>query len=203
MKSKNLFKGKKKQYKKIPREEKNFNYKKVGSKNKRKIICYSFILLLYTFMIVCITSFINKKGNSSGSIKTENIETKIEKLKYLTNNDKTSYEGAKKCLEKDPDEQLCIYQFICPKEVINKNKILMGNIQDGSYVMLDDFKNIKIAYSIGIGKKFNLIKLLQTKELMYICMIIQLKNYLMKMKNFIGKKLELEVMLIELIIFKL
>ena len=71
-------------------------------------------------------------------------------MKFLTNNEKDLYEGALKCLEKDPDEQLCIYQFICPKEVINKTRILIGTIHDGSYVMLNDFKNIKIAYSIGI-----------------------------------------------------
>ena len=164
MKSKNLFKGKNKQYKKIPKEEKSFNYKRVVSKNKSKIICYSFILLLYTFMIICITSFIcltyfvNKKGNLS-----ETIETKIKILKYLTNNDKAFYEGVKNCLEKDPDEQLCLYQFICPKEVINKKRILMGNIYDGSYVLLDDFKDIKIAYSIGIGKKIQFDKALADK----------------------------------------
>jgi hypothetical protein len=51
----------------------------------------------------------------------------------------------------NPDEEKCIYQFLCPKEVVNKTKVLMGYRGDGSYVMLDDFENIKIAYSIGIG----------------------------------------------------
>ena len=101
-------------------------------------------------MIICITNFINKKANSSRETKINNIEKKLTELKSLTNNDKTLYEGAQNCLEKDPDEQLCLYQFICPKEVVNKKRILMGNLHDGSYVMLDDFENIKIAYSIGI-----------------------------------------------------
>ena len=39
----------------------------------------------------------------------------------------------------------------------------MGNIYDGSYVILDDFKNIKIAYSIGIGKKIQFDKALADK----------------------------------------
>ena len=69
----------------------------------------------------------------------------------MTLNDKALYEGAKICLEKNPDEELCIYQFLCPKEVKGKTRILLGEIKDGSYVMLDDFENIKIAYSIGIN----------------------------------------------------
>ena len=76
-------------------------------------------------MIICITSFINRKNNSSNKEtknNNNNIEAKIAKLKYLTNDNKTLYEGAQKCIEKDPDEQLCLYQFICPKEVISKKK---------------------------------------------------------------------------------
>ena len=74
----------------------------------------------------------------------------IDKLKLLTYNDISEYEGAKNCLENNPDQQMCIYQFICPKEVKGKKRILMGDKNDGSYVLLDDFENIKIAYSIGI-----------------------------------------------------
>ena len=163
MKINHLFKEKKKRYKKIPKEEKSFNYKRKGSKNKRKIICFSFVLILYTLIVIYITSFMIKKGNSSWSTEIKNIENKIKILKYLTNNDKTFYEGAKNCLEKDPDEQLCIYQFLCPKEVINKKRILIGNHEDGSYVMLDDFKNIKIAYSIGIDGLIQFDKALADK----------------------------------------
>ena len=39
----------------------------------------------------------------------------------MTLNDKALYEGAKVCLEKNPDEELCIYQFLFPKEVKNQN----------------------------------------------------------------------------------
>ena len=104
-----------------------------------------------------------KKVNSSSSTEIKNIEDKIKIFKYLTNNDKTFYEGAKNCLEKDPDEQLCIYQFLCPKEIIKKKRILMGNHEDGSYVMLDDFENIKIAYSIGIDGVIQFDKALADK----------------------------------------
>ena len=92
---------------------------------------------------------IRKKNKKKAS--TYEINSKIEQLKILTNNDKNLYDGAKKCLERNPDEQLCFYQFLCPKEVVGRNRILMGKRGDGSYVMLDDFENIKIAYSIGIA----------------------------------------------------
>ena len=84
-------------------------------------------------------------------------------MKQLTNNEQAAYEGAQKCLEKDPDEQLCLYQFFCPKEVINKKRILMGNIHDGSYVKLYDFENINIAYSLGINGEIQFDKALAVK----------------------------------------
>jgi hypothetical protein len=49
------------------------------------------------------------------------------------------------------DNQYCIYQFIFPKKVVGKNRILLGEKRDGCYVLLDDFKGIKIAYSFGIS----------------------------------------------------
>ncbi len=57
----------------------------------------------------------------------------------------------KNCLLNNPDEQLCIYHLIAPKKVIGKNRILLGTKSDGCYVLLDDFKDIKIAYSFGIA----------------------------------------------------
>ena len=39
----------------------------------------------------------------------------------------------------------------------------MGNIHDGSYVMLDDFENIKIAYSLGIDGEIQFDKALADK----------------------------------------
>ena len=55
------------------------------------------------------------------------------------------------CLLNHPDELFCFYHFIYSKKVIGKNKILLGKKSDGCYVLLDDFENIKIAYSFGIS----------------------------------------------------
>lgn len=40
---------------------------------------------------------------------------------------------------------------MAPKKVVGKNRILLGGKTDGSYVFLDDFDKIKIAYSFGIS----------------------------------------------------
>jgi hypothetical protein len=57
------------------------------------------------------------------------------------------------CLLNGPDKLFCFYHFIYPKKVIGKKRILLGKKTDGCYVLLDDFKNIKIAYSFGISNK--------------------------------------------------
>ena len=83
------------------------------------------------------------------------ISEKINLLKMMTNNDENEYKGIKNCLENDPDKLECIYHLMNTKEVIGKKRILLGEKSDGCYVLLDDFQNIKIAYSFGI---FNLMK---------------------------------------------
>ena len=97
------------------------------------------------------TAFYIIKRRNRKKFKIKKTKSNIEQLKLLTNNDKNLYEGAEKCLLNNPDEELCIYQFLCPKEVKNKTRVLIGKRGDGSYVMLDDFEDIKIAYSIGIA----------------------------------------------------
>ena len=104
---------------------------------------------LYSIFIIYVSfNIFSQKGSKKFKIKKK-LST-IDKLKLLTYNDKSEYEGAKNCLENNPDQQMCIYQFICPKEVKGKKRILLGDKNDGSYVLLNDFENIKIAYSIGI-----------------------------------------------------
>ena len=47
--------------------------------------------------------------------------------------------------------------------MIGKKRILFGEKYDGSYVLLDDFENIKIAYSFGINKNIQFDKALANK----------------------------------------
>ena len=89
-----------------------------------------------------------------------NIEEKIKLLKLITNNNILKYKGVKNCLLDNPDNQYCIYHLICPKKCVGKKRILIGEKKDGSYVLLDDFKDIKIAYSFGISYKIDFDKAL-------------------------------------------
>ena len=87
------------------------------------------------------------------------ISDKINFLKIINNNNKKKYQGIENCLLNDPDKQHCIYHLLVPKKVIGKERILIGKkVYDGSYVLLNDFKNIKIAYSFGIERKIQFDK---------------------------------------------
>ena len=93
----------------------------------------------------------------------QKFSRKIKFLKLLTYNNKEKYEGAETCLMNNPDKLFCIYHLICPKKVLGKNRILIGTKKNGCYVMLDDFKGIKIAYSIGINNIIHFDKTLAEK----------------------------------------
>ena len=93
-------------------------------------------------------------------LKNFNISDKINLLKIIYNNNKEYYQGVENCLLNDPDIQFCIYHLLIPKQVIGKEKILIGGKRDGSYVILNDFKNIKVAYSFGISKMIQFDKYL-------------------------------------------
>ena len=68
----------------------------------------------------------------------------------ITNNDENEYKELQNCLINDPDNEHCIYHLILPKEVLGKQRIILGEWHDGCYILLNDFKIIKIAYSFGI-----------------------------------------------------
>ena len=101
--------------------------------------------------------------NNKALYEGDELKSKIEELKMLTNNNKTKYERIEKCLMKNPDEELCIYQFLCPKEVLNKKKVIYGDNLDGTYILHDDLENIKIAYSLGIDSRIQFDKALADK----------------------------------------
>ena len=82
----------------------------------------------------------------------KNILYKLKLLKIISNNNIFKYKGIENCLLNDPDSQFCIYHLISPKNVFGKKRILIGEKRDGCYVLLDDFKDIKIAYSFGISR---------------------------------------------------
>ena len=92
-----------------------------------------------------------------------NLSDKIMLLKIITSNNKVKYQGIENCLLNDPDSQNCIYHLIVPKKVIGKERILIGAKKDGCYVLLNDFTNIKVAYSFGIERKIQFDRYLADK----------------------------------------
>ena len=92
------------------------------------------------------------KSQSISSAQTnQNNSEKLKQLRILTNNNINIYKIYENCLLNDPDSQNCIYHLLSPRKVEGKKLILLGEKRDGSYVLLNDFVNIKIAYSIGIS----------------------------------------------------
>jgi hypothetical protein len=147
MRKKFIRKRKYKNYIKIVDKKKKY-YKKNSVFSKKIIKLIIYLTILFLAFLAKTKIFFRKKKKISYD-KGE-IKSKIEQLKILTNNNQTLIERAKKCLINDLDEEKCIYQFLCPKEVVGKNRILFGKKSDGCYVLLDDLENVKIAYSIGI-----------------------------------------------------
>ena len=59
---------------------------------------------------------------------------------------------------------MCIYHLLCPKEVVGKKRVLAGpDREGGTYVMLDDFEDIKIVYSLGIDDNIDFDKAIADK----------------------------------------
>jgi len=121
-----------------------------------QILNIFFMCIIIYYFKENINTFFNKQ-------KMGNYAEKIEFIKLLTNNDKLEYKGIMECLLNDPDKLLCIYHLILPMEVVGKKRILLGEKYAGSYVLLDDFKNIKIAYSFGINSNIQFDKALANK----------------------------------------
>ena len=108
------------------------------SKGKKKKTIYyilfniSIIILFIIFIIYTGYYIIIKIIIKNNIIKKTYKLNSIDFLKLMTNNNKVEYEGAKNCLEKKNNTELCLYQFFTPKEVKGKNRILIGDESDGS-----------------------------------------------------------------------
>lgn len=142
----------------------NFN-NTMKFKNIIHIVIFLFGIILIIFFILNninnqrllkqILKVVNSNKNYTNlfniKYKDTDIKNRINFLKKYTNNNPYIYKHMEDCLLNGPDKLFCFYHFIYPKKVIGKNRILLGKKSDGCYVLLDDFENIKIAYSFGIS----------------------------------------------------
>lgn len=144
-------------------------FKKQKNKSSLKKVYYFIAISLMFIYIISILFFKINLFQKIKIIKIENtnntklaLSDKLKLLKLYTNNNEHRYKGLEKCLTMDPDSQQCIYHLILPKKAVGKKRILLGQKSegDGVYVILDDFKDIKIAYSFGISTNIQFDKAL-------------------------------------------
>ena len=144
--------------------------------NENSFITNKFqVFIIILFLLFCIDSTIKnyqfknsldriEKKITSENKNSINILNSIELLKLMTNNDVNKYNQTEKCLLND--NELCVYRFLCPKEVAGKKRLLLGKKSEGGgYVLLDDFKNIKIAYYFGVSNKNGFNKDLANRDI--------------------------------------
>ena len=126
----------------------NYNYKIV------KLLIIEKLILLGLFVFFTRTNMKSYFLDNYIIMKSKinnNIKEKITLLKLMTNNNENEYKKVQECLLNDPDKSYCIYHLISTKDVLNKKRVLIGEKRDGSYLLLDDFNNVHIAYSFGIS----------------------------------------------------
>ena len=106
------------------------------------------------------------KQNKMTQLSDSEIEKKQKfswtKLEYIGENEILTFKENniyKKIL------QFNLNEFIIPMKVVGKNKIRLGNKYDGGYILLNDFDNISIAYSLGISNQVSFDKELADRNI--------------------------------------
>ena len=141
---------KKKSFKSI--KIKKYTLENHKSKETIKIKYFFIICILFTFLVsFFIVTLIYKNRKKNKPLFGENQEYFNNLLQTI--NTEKKYESVKKCYYNNDDS--CIYKYFCPKKVVGKNLKLYGLKKDGGYVLTDDLKNIKIAYSFGIDGEYS------------------------------------------------
>ncbi len=134
----------------------NNKYLKVKENIDYKSIIYivfSFFILFYLFIILTIIK-LNKKND----LKLK--EKLIEKLNLIEQNLNNIKENT---LQYKNNHN--ISNILYSMNVVGHKKIRIGRKKDGGYILLDDLKNIKIAYSFGISREISFDKKLADKNI--------------------------------------
>lgn len=146
----------------------NFNEKPFSNKKINKNLLLVIILIILILFIICdflfffikrnINHIINfnysEKALNQEIIKKLNlIETKFKKLEQEALSKINNYNNFN------------IYYLLSIKEVKGYKKIRIGDKRDGGYILLNDFKNIKIGYSFGISREISFDKGLADKNI--------------------------------------
>ena len=145
----------------------NFNENRFSKKKINKNLLLLILIILILFIINDFYFFFFKRNinhiiNFNYSEKTLNQEI-IKKLKLIeTKFKKLEQEELSKI---NNYNNFNIYYLLYIKEVKGYKKIRIGNKRDGGYILLNDFKNIKIGYSFGISREISFDKGLADKNI--------------------------------------
>ena len=118
--------------------------------NKKETFIVFFILCLISFFIIVYKIF--------------GFKVKIYNKLFGIINDKKNNMIIEEDIIGNIDNSKKIKLFF-PLKVLGLNKIRIGKNGDGGYIFLDDFENIRIAYSFGIGKEISFEKNLADKNI--------------------------------------
>ena len=159
-----------------------YEIKKKYSKNSYFLLMFKVLLIIFTLLNIIIILRMEKQKlinkfmeiiqNNNNHLKKiyQNISNDNNFLKqYINNNNKKIQliEKAQNLQQVKIDllsysiKNICNFDIINifrPMDVIGKQKIRIGRKNDGGYIMLNDFKDIKIAYSFGISREISFDK---------------------------------------------
>ena len=140
----------------ILKSHKKLKTKKCQKNNSKKTINKLYFLIIFEiFVLIFLFSFIVK-------LKKKN-KKEFKGKELLTNETIVIEKGREFYGNNTLNKEKFFYRYLCPKEVIGKTKIIYGQYGDGGYVLLDDLKDIKIAYSFGISSIVSFEKALADK----------------------------------------
>lgn len=153
--------------------ELNFENSKKLSKNKNKTSKKSLFILFFIFYFLSIFTiiYINIKELVFEKKIIKNISELKENKKLINIIEKkqnflfqiSKYDYISRNLKNKNKSN--IINILHSMDVKGKVKTRIGNYGDGGYILLDDFNNIKIAYSFGISREISFDKGLADKNI--------------------------------------
>ena len=166
----------------------NIGKNKFFRRTKKLSINYNLLIIIFLLIVLIIVNILYhiatiknikkllkeniKSLNNQNSILNQQIDTIFSYLYNIKN-------------------ESSIYQLLKPQDVFGKKKIRIGKKGDGGYVLLNDFNNIKIAYSFGICNEVSFDKELADKNIDVYMYDHTIKNLSYQNPKFHWKKIGL------------
>ena len=169
----------------------NLKDKNINKLLSNKLIFIAFLIIFF-FNNLKVKIYIEKIKNLENSIN--GIVKNLTKTEILLNHKSfilnQQFEAILSYLYNIKNSS-SIYQILKPKTILGKNKIRIGSNKDGGYVLLNDFENIKFAYSFGINNEISFDKDLADRHIDIFMYDHTIENLPFQNKRFHWKKIGL------------